>query len=77
MPALPFIRTLLALSLATCAFVADAAATLKPYRDEAEFTASVQRWRAEAQRRQAVARRADGALALSAAPAAAPAPPML
>lgn len=79
MPAHPLLRTLLALSLAACAFAADAAATLKPYRDEAEFTASLHRWRTEAERRQAFRRRAEGMAAQMAppAPAAAPATSMM
>lgn len=82
MPTSPFVRLLAGAVLAACAFAADASSTLKPYRDETEFTASVQRWRAEAQSRQAErARRNEGfgMLAQSAppAPAAAPAASML
>lgn len=52
MPTPAFLRALAFAALAACALAADAAPTLKPYRDEAEFAASLQRWRAEAQRRQ-------------------------
>ncbi len=77
MPTSSVLRALVFAALAATALAADAAATLKPYRDEAEFAASVQRWRTEVQRRQAPARqRAEASMAaqgMVAAPAAAPA----
>ena len=79
MPTLSALRALAFAALATLALAADAAATLKPYRDDAEFAASVQRWRAEVQRRQAPMRQRAEAMSsmaqgmVAAAPAAAPA----
>ncbi len=70
-------RIAAALLLGACLGAADAASTLKPYRDEAEFTATLQRWRAESERLQLTQRRHSmGSMALNAAPAPAAAPAM-
>ena len=66
---LPHLVTTLGLLL--CA--AGHAATLRPYRDDAEFTGAVQRWSEQAQRRQ-LDRRREMSVAMAAAPQAAPAP---
>lgn len=66
------------LALAACSlpFAAPAGApgsTLSAYRDEAEFSAALERWRAAAAQRQRESRR-ESAMAMSAAPAAKAAP---
>jgi len=73
--------TLILLSACLAAATAGAATTLKPYRDDAEFGAAVQRWRQEAQRLQADHRRASapwatGAMTMFNAAPAAPAAKM-
>lgn len=66
------LRCLTLVLLAATGTVADAAATLQPYRNEAQFSDALQRWRAAAQQVQADLRRAAGAdMKMSAAPPAA------
>jgi hypothetical protein len=64
-----------AFALCLCLSAANAA-TLKPYRDEAEFTGALQRWRSEAQRvmGEQQRRQSMGSMAMNAAPAPAAAP---
>ena len=65
----------LALFALAAAWVSAAdAATLKPYRSEAEFTEALQRWTAQSQRLQADRQREATNLALSMAPKSMPAP---
>jgi len=65
------------LSSLGCAALARPAATLSAYRDEAEMTQALARWRSAAQKLHGEARRkAEGSLAMQAAPMAAPAPAM-
>ncbi len=74
MTTFPGPRWAAALALCWCFGAAEAAATLKPYRDEAEFTAALQRWRAEAQRvtGEQQRRQGVGAMTMDAAPSPAP-----